>query len=239
MDRSPFDSSDELMNISTGEIWNGSVNVHRAKDIGESIIGSMMEGLSVFDFSFKRRDTVETMPTISAIVIDNETIPVDHQLLFQRLMVIARQSPEELESNFTFELSTLPASLFDKDGLMHEANKPQLGDALWKTIGEKDPKVSDDTLYTLDGGSLLHKIPWKKWQTFDSICQSYVNHVLRYYGRRATVVFDGYQIFCKSFEGHQMLRSLYMSLTWDQLYANVFNFVVTVKFQVIMSVGDD
>ena len=179
------------------------------------------------------------MPTISAIVIDNETIPVDHQLLFQRLMVIARQSPEELESNFTFELSTLPASLFDKDGLMHEANKPQLGDALWKTIGEKDPKVSDDTLYTLDGGSLLHKIPWKKWQTFDSICQSYVNHVLRYYGRRATVVFDGYQIFCKSFEDPQMLRSLYMSLTWDQMYANVFNFVVTVKFQVIMSVGDD
>ena len=89
MDRSPFDSSDELMNISTGEICNGSVNVHRAKDIGESLIGSMMAGLSVFDFSFKRRDTVETMPTISAIVIDNETIPVDHQLLFQRLMVIA------------------------------------------------------------------------------------------------------------------------------------------------------
>ena len=75
---------------------------------------------------------------------------------------------------------------------MHEANKPQLGDALWKTIGENDPKVSDDTLYSLDSGSLLHKIPWKKWQTFDSICQSYVNHVLRYYGPRATVVFDGY-----------------------------------------------
>ena len=54
MDRSPFDSSDELMNISTGEIWNVSVNVHRAKDIGESLIGSMMEGLSVFDFSFKK-----------------------------------------------------------------------------------------------------------------------------------------------------------------------------------------
>ena len=54
MDRSPFDSSDELMNISTGEIWNGSVNVHRAKDIGESLIGSMMEGLSLFDFSFKK-----------------------------------------------------------------------------------------------------------------------------------------------------------------------------------------
>ena len=42
---------------------------------------------------------------------------------------------------------------------------------------------------------------------------------------------------CKSFEGHQMLlRSLYMPLTWDQMYANVFNFVVIVKFQVIMRV---
>ena len=63
--------------------------MHRAKDIGETLIGSMMEGLSVFDFSFKRRDMVETMPTKSSIVIDNETIPVDHQLLFQRLMAIA------------------------------------------------------------------------------------------------------------------------------------------------------
>ena len=98
MERSRFDSSDELMNISTGEICNGSVNVHLAKDIGETLIGRM-EGLSVFDFSFKRRDTVETMPTKSSIVIDNETIPVDIQLLFQRLMAIAGQSPEELESN--------------------------------------------------------------------------------------------------------------------------------------------
>ena len=97
MNRSPFDSSDELMNISTGEICNGSVNVHRAKDIGETLIGHM-EGLSIFNFSFKRRDTVETKPTKSSIVIGNETIHVDHQLLFQRLMAIAHQSPEELES---------------------------------------------------------------------------------------------------------------------------------------------
>ena len=88
MDRSPFDSSVELMNISTGELCNGSVNVHHAKDIGETLIGRM-EGLSVFNFSFKRRDTLETMPTKSSVVIDNETIPVDHQLLFQRLMAIA------------------------------------------------------------------------------------------------------------------------------------------------------
>ena len=33
---------------------------------------------------------------------------------------------------------------------MHEANKPQLADALWKMIGENDPKVPD----TLDDGSL-------------------------------------------------------------------------------------
>ena len=31
-----------------------------------------------------------------------------------------------MENAFKFELSTLPASLFDKDGMMNEANKPQL-----------------------------------------------------------------------------------------------------------------
>ena len=75
------------------------------------------------------------MPTKSLIVTDNKTIPVDCQLLFQRLIIIAKQSLEELKNTFTDELITLLASLFSKVGLMNEVKKPQLSDALWKMNG--------------------------------------------------------------------------------------------------------
>ena len=83
---------------------------------------------------------IETMPTKSSIVIDNKTIPVDCQLLFQRLIIIAKQSPEEFKHTFTVQVITLLASLSSKDGLMNEA-KPQLSDALWKMNGDN---VSDN-----------------------------------------------------------------------------------------------
>ena len=43
----------------------------------------------------------------------------------------------------------------------------------------------------LDGGSLLHRIPWTRGETFENVCHKYVNYVLKKYGE-ATVVFDGY-----------------------------------------------
>ena len=43
----------------------------------------------------------------------------------------------------------------------------------------------------MDGGSLLHRISWKKKQTFGDIIKAYTSFVKRTYGK-ATVIFDGY-----------------------------------------------
>jgi len=43
----------------------------------------------------------------------------------------------------------------------------------------------------LDGGSLIHRLPWTKGATVDTVCMSYVNYVNNHY-KDATVVFDGY-----------------------------------------------
>ena len=45
--------------------------------------------------------------------------------------------------------------------------------------------------YILDGGSLLHKIPWQHGTTYTDVCKQYVDYVPRYYGP-ATLIFDGY-----------------------------------------------
>ena len=45
--------------------------------------------------------------------------------------------------------------------------------------------------YVLDGGSLLHRLPWKKSDSYNAIAESYADFTVRNYGQ-ATVVFDGY-----------------------------------------------
>lgn len=50
---------------------------------------------------------------------------------------------------------------------------------------------SEDVQYVLDGGALLHIIPWERGSTYDEICQQYVFYVEKHYNQ-SMVVFDGY-----------------------------------------------
>ena len=61
MDRNPFNGSNMLINISAGEVYNSTVNVHNTKDIRCLISG--MKGLLVFDLPFKKKVTTEAIPT--------------------------------------------------------------------------------------------------------------------------------------------------------------------------------
>ena len=82
--------------------------------------------------------------------------------------------------------------MFDTSGLLREAQKPALANAIW-TRGQcgVDELPNRTILYVLDGGSLLHRIPWTYASTFDTICEGYTNLIDRNYGT-PIVVFDGY-----------------------------------------------
>ena len=69
------------MNVSTSEACNGTIKVHNANSFDESWM-SVMNRLSVFDFSFKEKDMVETITTKLSIAIDNKTVQMDSLLLF-------------------------------------------------------------------------------------------------------------------------------------------------------------
>ena len=75
---------------------------------------------------------------------------------------------------------------------MRPANKPALAEAIWKLIGKGGLVLPSGLKFVLDGGSLLAKKEWKKGETFEEICQSYVYYVHSKYGLRTEVVFDGY-----------------------------------------------
>ena len=117
---------------------------------------------------------VSTMKTKSSIQIEDETIQVDPMLPFQRLILLVGKVGEEISEAFCYKLSLLPASLFDKDGLMHEAYQPLLADELSNIVGSHLQTPVSEAHYVVDGGYLLQKIPWTEGKTFLHICHSYI-----------------------------------------------------------------
>ena len=81
--------------------------------------------------------------------------------------------------------------MFDKDDLMNEADKPNLKHALSKLLPETEHVIPPNSKYVLDGGSLLHQVPWTVGDIFAQICQAYVTYKKKRDGNCPTIVFDG------------------------------------------------
>ncbi len=77
------------------------------------------------------------------------------------------------------ELCTHPPALFESRNTMRPANKAQLADALWSQ--EINADRSNGAQYVLDGGALLHRIPWTKGSRWEDIYASYTPYVSRMY----------------------------------------------------------
>jgi len=162
-ERSPFTNSEtELMNIETGVTADTNVNVDEAVTIGEMIVQNMT-GKVAGKFSFKRSMQVVRMSEKADVTVFGEGVHIDTQLLFQRLTTAADRYVDDISEVFKYELSSIPSSLFDNAGLLREAQKSTLADALWK---QGDCSYSQDntdtenkpTTYLIDGESLLYSM---------------------------------------------------------------------------------
>jgi hypothetical protein len=194
-DHSPFDETDGVLrNIETGVAADSRVNADQAKTIGETIVESMA-GKFVNEYSFKRSNQIVTLSDKTSVRITGEAVSIDPQLLFQRITAIADRYYEDVSGLFQYELSSVPSSLFDNTGLPRLAQKSQLADAIWKlgdcAIDSTEINIDKRKHYVIDGGSLLHRIPWAKNMTFGAIFDLYLNYITQRYPE-ATVVFDGY-----------------------------------------------
>ena len=81
--------------------------------------------------------------------------------------------------------------MFDSPGLLLETQKSTLAGFIWTNFGIEDSTVPSGVKYVIDGGALLHRIPWERGTTFRSIIKKYTDYVQRQYGQ-AMVIFDGY-----------------------------------------------
>jgi hypothetical protein len=92
-----------------------------------------MVGKPVEEFIFWKADQAVTLGSRSVVKIKGESVKVDPQLIFQRLITIGERS-EDLPSLFKYELCSHPPVLFESSSLPLQANKLALADALWKTM---------------------------------------------------------------------------------------------------------
>ena len=189
-ERNPFECEGILCNVATGVHAHTTVNVDIAKVVGTKILDKM-EGKTPAEFSFKRSDQVVTLGSKNTVKINGENIQVDPQLLFQRLIVAAQTI--DLSTALNYELCTFPPALFQSVGILLEATKSTLAESIWKMVQCQRIDIPKDIQYVLDGGSLLHRIPWHKGTTFLDILKSYRNYVLDKYGE-AIIIFDGYEV---------------------------------------------
>lgn len=62
---------------------------------------------------------------------------------------------------------------------------------LWTSTGQVNAQVPDHAIIVIDGGSLLHRIPWPRGSTYKKLLEMYTNFAIRMYGK-GTIVFDSY-----------------------------------------------
>ena len=109
---------------------------------------------------------------------------------------LSRSGDLSLEEVLTYELSTYPPALFEARNILRKADKPQLAQAIRDHAADLSSEAVMNSIpktdcYVLDGGSLLHRLPWKKGDSYNAIAESYANFTVRHYGH-TTVVFDDY-----------------------------------------------
>ena len=108
-ENNPFTSNNSLRDISTGVHAQSAVNVDKAESVGRAILEDM-EGKAVDEYVFKKANQAVTLGCKSAIKVGGDLITADPQLLFQRLILVAK-SRDSLKDVFRFELCSYPPSL--------------------------------------------------------------------------------------------------------------------------------
>ena len=90
---------------------------------------------------------------ISAFKVDNEIIPADPNLVFQRIL-LSKDKTESLKDYINYELAPFPAALFDGIGF-RKMQKSKLYD-LFKPV--EDFNFPSNLITVIDGGFMLSLI---------------------------------------------------------------------------------
>jgi len=199
-DHNPFSaSSSGLWNIFNGITDStNQVNVENAYIIGKKI-QNKLTNKSFKDETLVKRDQAVTMKVLKkGLIIAGQTYHIDTRLLTQRILacISLDNTGEDAKDFFNYELSTLPVSLFDPSTQqMRKTDKSALAhslDSLSVNVIQQSPGGMQSNFYILDGGALIHQLPWSACETYGDVIRQYECYVSKKYGK-VTIVFDGYE----------------------------------------------
>jgi len=174
--------------LSTGIVAVPSVNCDQDIEIGLTA-ASEMNGGNFADIKLHRSDKVKTIGAKNkTLEIRGRRTEIEPTLLLNRITCILNNSAD-MESFSAYELAPQPPSLF-KDGVMRKPTKSSLG-LLLKSFTQQS-NLPENCLFVLDGGQLLQSVVWPKSSTCADVVQSYISYIVKHYGAKSTVVFDGY-----------------------------------------------
>ena len=152
--------------------------------------------------TFKRKNQVITLDRKGSAKVDDTAVRRDPQLLYQRLVVVAK-AIVDIESVFKYVLCSYPPALFDNHLLLRESQKPVLANTIWALMNTSSiPEIQGRVQYVLHGGVFLHRIPWIHGSTYKNVCTLYTDCVRTKYGN-AIVIFDGYEGISTKYMTHQ------------------------------------
>lgn len=184
----PFCNTDVIMSLSSGLVGDQGVNCHMARDIGKTALMNVV-GENFQNVKFKRKLKVVTLSSaVRSVNVGNKQVAVDPLTLFHRLCVL-KQSDEEMQSFFNYELSPFPMSMFSQEG-MRKGTKSSFYAAF--TPVDIENTQGKSKFVVVDGGHLLHKVVWPKTSSFETVAARYVQYLDARYGQNVAVVFDGY-----------------------------------------------
>ena len=194
-----FVVSNTMKSISSGVVAPSSVDIQYAYSKGVQCMKSL-EGSNPTTVKIPKAALCIQMPSTTEVTLPETGKKIDANLLFQRSLAQASNPdrPVTLEDCLAYELSPKPTSMFTDAGLMRSTNKAELAKCL---VDKYDCLVNSGdlppiTTTVIDGGALLHRIPWTKNSQIDEIKASYLNFVSQ--GLKSPnsnskmVVFDGY-----------------------------------------------
>ena len=84
-----------------------------------------------------------------------------------------------------YELANHPPSLFDK-GVNRRTAKSALG-TLCESKVDVHARLPQHCKCVLDGGHLLHVVPWPTAATYKQVCEAYVTYTVQHYGGQSVV----------------------------------------------------
>jgi len=211
----PFNRDDvpeSLINITTGQVASEKVenslrNIpENGKTVADGFIKERLGEKPTKSFwDPLNKTTVLTFADMKKALPNDKDrkLIIDTEVLFRRLLAVARSRDVDLKNVLRHELAAVPPALFNDDGRMRKTNKADLAQKLESNCADvvaSLPQAPDATssAYIIDGMAVIQSLNENHFRTFNDLAEVVQKRIVGLLRNRSlslssvTIVFDRY-----------------------------------------------